>query len=156
MVQFVFWIASSFTDLKICYRRSILQPMQCWFWLKGCRTYWLPREIVSGSDRDTGPYAADRSFYLYDHHQTLASEGLLVLINSVGVIDGLLWNFGNEGPIFCSDERHYWTGSRPRSWRTWESRLSFAPFLIADSEMMAACGSGGFGVNWQLRRRLSL
>lgn len=82
--------------------------------------------------------------YLYDRSSNPRKKGL-VLINSVGVIDGDYYNNeGNEGHIFAqmqniSDETvHLEKGDRI-------VQGVFAPFLVADGDCADGIRTGGFG-----------
>lgn len=82
--------------------------------------------------------------YLYDRSSNPRKKGL-VLINSVGVIDGDYYNNeGNEGHIFAqmqniSDETvHLEKGDRI-------VQGVFTPFLVADGDCADGIRTGGFG-----------
>ena len=94
----------------------------------GVKAYMQPGEVL----------------YLYDRSSNPRKKGL-VLINSVGVIDGDYYsNPGNEGHIFAQmknitdQEVVLEVGERV-------VQAVFAPFLIADGDEADGVRTGGFG-----------
>ena len=87
---------------------------------------------------------SDEVLYMYDRSSNPRKKGL-VLINSVGVIDGDYYgNPGNEGHIFAQmknitdQEVVLEVGERV-------VQAVFAPFLIADGDEADGVRTGGFG-----------
>ena len=81
-------------DLKVAVR-TVIDPGEIVLVPTGVKAYMQPTEVL----------------YLYDRSSNPRKKGL-VLINSVGVIDGDYYgNPGNEGTYLCTDEEYY----RPRS-----------------------------------------
>lgn len=87
---------------------------------------------------------AGEVLYLYDRSSNPRKKGL-VLINSVGVIDGDYYgNAGNEGHIFAQMQNitdqpvHLAVGDRI-------VQAVFAPFLLADGDAADGQRTGGFG-----------
>ena len=104
-------------------------------------TVIAPGEIVPRKTTGVNICKPTGGAYLYDRSSNPRKKGL-VLINSVGVIDGDYYgNPGNEAHIFAQMKKHYGPRSDSRSWGTW-FRLSFAPFLDCRWEIEA---DGVFG-----------
>ena len=106
-------------DLKVAVR-TVIAPGEIVLVPTGVKAYMQPTEVL----------------YLYDR---------LVLINSVGVIDGDYYgNPGNEGHIFAQmknitdQEVVLEVGERV-------VQAVFAPFLIADGDEADGVRTGGFG-----------
>ncbi|MFC3927336.1 dUTP diphosphatase [Streptococcus caprae] len=114
-------------DLKACERTEIA-PGEIKLVPTGVKAYMQSNEVL----------------YLYDRSSNPRKKGL-VLINSVGVIDGDYYgNPGNEGHIFAqmkniTDETVVVeVGERI-------VQAVFAPFLLADGDVATGQRTGGFG-----------
>lgn len=108
------------------------------------KTAIAPNEIVLVPTGVKAYMQDGEVLYLYDRSSNPRKKGL-VLINSVGVIDGDYYNNeGNEGHIFAqmqniSDETvHLEKGDRI-------VQGVFAPFLVADGDCADGIRTGGFG-----------
>ena len=108
--------------------RTIIAPGEIKLVPTGVKAYMQPGEVL----------------YLYDRSSNPRKKGL-VLINSVGVIDGDYYgNPGNEGHIFAQmqnitdQEVVLEVGDRI-------VQAVFAPFLIADGDVADGVRTGGFG-----------
>ncbi len=108
------------------------------------RTVIAPGEIVLVPTGVKAYMQAGEVLYLYDRSSNPRKKGL-VLINSVGVIDGDYYgNRGNEGHIFAQmknitdQEVVLEVGERV-------VQAVFAPFLIADGDEADGVRTGGFG-----------
>lgn len=87
---------------------------------------------------------AEEVLYLYDRSSSPRKKGL-VLINSVGVIDGDYYgNPDNEGHIFAQMKN---ITDEPVVLEVGERIVQavFAPFLIADGDEATGARTGGFG-----------
>lgn len=87
---------------------------------------------------------AGEVLYLYDRSSNPRKKGL-VLINSVGVIDGDYYgNPANEGHIFAQMKN---ITTNPVTVEAGERIVQavFAPFLIADGDQASGQRTGGFG-----------
>ena len=94
----------------------------------GVKAYMQPTEVL----------------YLYDRSSNPRKKGL-VLINSVGVIDGDYYgNPGNEGHIFAQMKNITEQESSSKLENVW-SRLSLHHFWIADGDEADGVRTGGFG-----------
>ncbi len=85
-----------------------------------------------------------RFLYLYDRSSNPRKKGL-VLINSVGVIDGDYYgNPGNEGHIFAQMKN---ITDQPVTLEVGERIVQgvFMPFLIVDGDEADGVRTGGFG-----------
>lgn len=94
----------------------------------GVKAYMQPGEVL----------------YLYDRSSNPRKKGL-VLINSVGVIDGDYYgNAGNEGHIFAQMKN---ITDQPVQLEVGERIVQavFAPFLVADGDVATGQRTGGFG-----------
>ena len=107
-------------------------------------TVIAPGEIVLVPTGVKAYMQAGEVLYLYDRSSNPRKKGL-VLINSVGVIDGDYYgNPGNEGHIFAQmknitdQEVVLEVGERV-------VQAVFAPFLIADGDEADGVRTGGFG-----------
>ncbi|PZO96607.1 dUTP diphosphatase [Streptococcus halichoeri] len=87
---------------------------------------------------------ANEVLYLYDRSSNPRKKGL-ILINSVGVIDGDYYNnAANEGHIFAQMQNitdqpvHLAVGDRI-------VQAVFAPYLLADGDEAVGLRTGGFG-----------
>ncbi len=114
-------------DLKVAVR-MVIAPGEIVLVPTGVKAYMQPTEVL----------------YLYDRSSNPRKKGL-VLINSVGVIDGDYYgNPGNEGHIFAQmknitdQEVVLEVGERV-------VQAVFAPFLIADGDAADGVRTGGFG-----------
>ena len=114
-------------DLKVAVR-TVIDPGEIVLVPTGVKAYMQPTEVL----------------YLYDRSSNPRKKGL-VLINSVGVIDGDYYgNPGNEGHIFAQmknitdQEVVLEVGERV-------VQAVFAPFLIADGDEAEGVRTGGFG-----------
>ena len=114
-------------DLKVA-ERTVIAPGEIVLVPTGVKAYMQPSEVL----------------YLYDRSSNPRKKGL-VLINSVGVIDGDYYgNPGNEGHIFAQmknitdQEVVLEVGERV-------VQAVFAPFLIADGDEADGVRTGGFG-----------
>ncbi len=114
-------------DLKVAVR-TVIAPGEIVLVPTGVKAYMQPTEVL----------------YLYDRSSNPRKKGL-VLINSVGVIDGDYYgNPGNEGHIFAQmknitdQEVVLEVGERV-------VQAVFAPFLIADGDEADGVRTGGFG-----------
>ena len=115
------------SDLKVA-ERTLIAPGEIKLVPTGVKAYMQPGEVL----------------YLYDRSSNPRKKGL-VLINSVGVIDGDYYgNPGNEGHIFAQmknitdQEVVLEVGERV-------VQAVFAPFLIADGDEAEGVRTGGFG-----------
>ena len=102
------------------------------------------RETAHAAGYDLKVAEPGEVLYLYDRSSNPRKKGL-VLINSVGVIDGDYYgNPGNEGHIFAQmqnitdQEVVLEVGDRI-------VQAVFAPFLIADGDVAEGVRTGGFG-----------
>ncbi|MBF0699753.1 dUTP diphosphatase [Streptococcus danieliae] len=87
---------------------------------------------------------ANEVLYLYDRSSNPRKKGL-VLINSVGVIDGDYYgNEANEGHIFAQMQN---ITDQPVALEVGERIVQavFAPFLLADNDQAGGQRQGGFG-----------
>ncbi|MBY5035029.1 dUTP diphosphatase [Streptococcus gallolyticus] len=114
-------------DLKVAVE-TVIKPEEIKLVPTGVKAYMQPSEVL----------------YLYDRSSNPRKKGL-VLINSVGVIDGDYYgNADNEGHIFAqmkniTDETvTLEVGERI-------VQAVFAPFLIADGDQASGQRTGGFG-----------
>lgn len=114
-------------DLKVAAKTTIA-PEEIKLVPTGVKAYMQPNEVL----------------YLYDRSSNPRKKGL-VLVNSVGVIDGDYYdNAGNEGHIFAqmkniTDETvTLEVGERI-------VQAVFAPFLLADGDEASGQRTGGFG-----------
>ena len=111
-------------DLKVA-ERTVIAPGEIVLVPTGVKAYMQPTEVL----------------YLYDRFSNPRKKGL-VLINSVGVIDGDY--YGNEGHIFAQmknitdQDVVLEVGERV-------VQAVFAPFLIADGDEADGVRTGGFG-----------
>lgn len=114
-------------DLKVA-ETVVIEPGQIKLVPTGVKAYMQPGEVL----------------YLYDRSSNPRKKGL-VLINSVGVIDGDYYgNPSNEGHIFAqmmniSDQ----TVTLELGDRVVQA--VFAPFLLADGDVASGTRTGGFG-----------
>lgn len=114
-------------DLKVA-ERTVIAPKEIKLVPTGVKTYMQAGEVL----------------YLYDRSSNPRKKGL-VLINSVGVIDGDYYgNPGNEGHIFAQMQNI----TDQEVVLEEEDRIVqavFAPFLLADNDAADGVRTGGFG-----------
>ncbi|EHI73801.1 deoxyuridine 5'-triphosphate nucleotidohydrolase [Streptococcus criceti] len=114
-------------DLKVAETTKI-EPGEIVLVPTGVKAYMQPGEVL----------------YLYDRSSNPRKKGL-VLINSVGVIDGDYYgNPNNEGHIFAQmqniTQEHVTLEIGERI-----VQAVFAPYLVADGDQAEGVRSGGFG-----------
>lgn len=114
-------------DLKVA-ERTVIAPKEIKLVPTGVKAYMQPGEVL----------------YLYDRSSNPRKKGL-VLINSVGVIDGDYYgNPGNEGHIFAQMQNI----TDQEVVLEEEDRIVqavFSPFLLADNDEADGVRTGGFG-----------
>lgn len=114
-------------DLKVA-ERTVIAPKEIKLVPTGVKVYMQPGEVL----------------YLYDRSSNPRKKGL-VLINSVGVIDGDYYgNPGNEGHIFAQMQNI----TDQEVVLEEEDRIVqavFSPFLLADNDEADGVRTGGFG-----------
>lgn len=114
-------------DLKVA-ERTVIAPKEVKLVPTGVKAYMQPGEVL----------------YLYDRSSNPRKKGL-VLINSVGVIDGDYYgNPGNEGHIFAQMQNI----TDQEVVLEEEDRIVqavFSPFLLADNDEADGVRTGGFG-----------
>ena len=138
-----FELVSQFTDENLLPKRETAHAAG--YDLKVARTTEIgPGEIVLVPTGVKAYMQANEVLYLYDRSSNPRKKGL-VLINSVGVIDGDYYgNPANEGHIFAqmrniTDETVVVeAGERI-------VQAVFAPFLLADGDDADGIRTGGFG-----------
>lgn len=114
-------------DLKVS-EAMVLEPGEIKLVPTGVKAYMQANEVL----------------YLYDRSSNPRKKGL-VLINSVGVIDGDYYgNEANEGHIFAQMQN---ITDQPVSLEVGERIVQavFAPFLLADGDQASGQRQGGFG-----------
>lgn len=114
-------------DLKVA-EAMVLKPGEIKLVPTGVKAYMQANEVL----------------YLYDRSSNPRKKGL-VLINSVGVIDGDYYgNEANEGHIFAQMQN---ITDHPVSLEVGERIVQavFAPFLLADGDQASGQRQGGFG-----------
>lgn len=114
-------------DLKVAETTKI-EPEEIVLVPTGVKAYMQPGEVL----------------YLYDRSSNPRKKGL-VLINSVGVIDGDYYgNPNNEGHIFAQMQN---ITQGPVTLEIGERIVQavFAPYLVADGDQAEGVRSGGFG-----------
>ena len=114
-------------DLKVA-ERTVIAPKEIKLVPTGVKAYMQAGEVL----------------YLYDRSSNPRKKGL-VLINSVGVIDGDYYgNSGNEGHIFAQMQNI----TDQEVVLEEEDRIVqavFAPFLLVDNDEADGVRTGGFG-----------
>ena len=114
-------------DLKVA-ERTVIAPKEIKLVPTGVKVYMQPGEVL----------------YLYDRSSNPRKKGL-VLINSVGVIEGDYYgNPGNEGHIFAQMQNI----TDQEVVLEEEDRIVqavFSPFLLADNDEADGVRTGGFG-----------
>ncbi len=114
-------------DLKVA-EAMVLEPGEIKLVPTGVKAYMQANEVL----------------YLYDRSSNPRKKGL-VLINSVGVIDGDYYgNEANEGHIFAQMQN---ITDQPVSLEVGERIVQavFVPFLLADGDQASGQRQGGFG-----------
>lgn len=114
-------------DLKVA-EETIIKPGEIKLVPTGIKAYMQASEVL----------------YLYDRSSNPRKKGL-VLINSVGVIDGDYYgNPANEGHIFAQMQN---ITDQPVTLEVGERIVQavFAPFLLADGDEATGLRTGGFG-----------
>ncbi|WP_019791342.1 dUTP diphosphatase [Streptococcus sobrinus] len=114
-------------DLKVAETTQI-EPGQIVLVPTGVKAYMQPEEVL----------------YLYDRSSNPRKKGL-VLINSVGVIDGDYYgNPNNEGHIFAQMQN---ITNKQVSLEVGDRIVQavFAPYLVADGDQATGTRTGGFG-----------
>ncbi|AWN19668.1 dUTP diphosphatase [Streptococcus sobrinus] len=114
-------------DLKVAETTQI-EPGQIVLVPTGVKAYMQPGEVL----------------YLYDRSSNPRKKGL-VLINSVGVIDGDYYgNPNNEGHIFAQMQN---ITNKKVSLEVGDRIVQavFAPYLVADDDQATGTRTGGFG-----------
>ncbi|MFC2401829.1 dUTP diphosphatase [Streptococcus sobrinus] len=114
-------------DLKVAETTQI-EPGQIVLVPTGVKAYMQPEEVL----------------YLYDRSSNPRKKGL-VLINSVGVIDGDYYgNPNNEGHIFAQMQN---ITNKKVSLEVGDRIVQavFAPYLVADGDQATGTRTGGFG-----------
>ncbi|MGQ7423238.1 dUTP diphosphatase [Streptococcus suis] len=138
-----FELVSQFTDENLLPRRETAHAAG--YDLKAAETVSLePGEIKLVPTGVKAYMQANEVLYLYDRSSNPRKKGL-VLINSVGVIDGDYYgNPANEGHIFAQmrniTEETVVVESGERI-----VQAVFAPFLLADGDQADGVRTGGFG-----------
>ena len=114
-------------DLKVAETTQI-EPGQIVLVPTGVKAYMQPGEVL----------------YLYDRSSNPRKKGL-VLINSVGVVDGDYYgNPNNEGHIFAQMQN---ITNKKVSLEVGDRIVQavFAPYLVADDDQATGTRTGGFG-----------
>lgn len=138
-----FELVSSFTDETLLPKRETAHAAG--YDLRAAEmTTLLPGEIKLVPTGVKAYMQAGEVLYLYDRSSNPRKKGL-VLINSVGVIDGDYYgNPGNEGHIFAQmkniTEETVVVEAGERI-----VQAVFAPFLLADGDVATGTRTGGFG-----------
>lgn len=118
------------------------------------RTVIAPGEIVLVPTGVKAYMQAGEVLYLYDRSSNPRKKGL-VLINSVGVIDGDYYgNPGNEGHIFAQMKN---ITDQPVTLEVGERIVQgvFMPFLIVDGDEADGVRTGGFGSTGKQRKNMA-
>lgn len=138
-----FELVSTYTDEGLLPKRET--AMAAGYDLRACEQVELaPGEIKLVPTGVKAYMQAGEVLYLYDRSSNPRKKGL-VLINSVGVIDGDYYgNPGNEGHIFAQmkniTEETVVVEAGERI-----VQAVFAPFLLADGDVATGKRTGGFG-----------
>ena len=143
MKQRGFELVSSYMDSELLPKRETAHAAG--YDLKAAETIQLaPGEIKLIPTGVKAYMQANEVLYLYDRSSNPRKKGL-VLINSVGVIDGDYYgNSANEGHIYAqmknitSETVVVAAGERI-------VQAVFAPFLLADGDVATGQRTGGFG-----------
>lgn len=142
-----FELVSSFTDESLLPKRETAHAAG--YDLRAAETTTLlPGEIKLVPTGVKAYMQANEVLYLYDRSSNPRKKGL-VLINSVGVIDGDYYgNPSNEGHIFAQmkniTEETVVVEAGERI-----VQAVFAPFLLADGDVATGTRTGGFGSTGQ-------
>ncbi|TWT11180.1 dUTP diphosphatase [Streptococcus sp. sy004] len=138
-----FELVSSFTNIELLPKRETAQAAG--YDLKVAKEMViLPGEIQLVPTGVKAYMQSNEVLYLYDRSSNPRKKGL-VLINSVGVIDGDYYNNpANEGHIFAQMKN---ISDQPVELIEGERLVQavFAPFLLADSDVATGVRTGGFG-----------
>ncbi|TWT16162.1 dUTP diphosphatase [Streptococcus sp. sy010] len=138
-----FELVSSFTNIELLPKRETAQAAG--YDLKVAKEMViLPGEIQLVPTGVKAYMQSNEVLYLYDRSSNPRKKGL-VLINSVGVIDGDYYNNpANEGHIFAQMKN---ISDRPVELIEGERLVQavFAPFLLADGDVATGVRTGGFG-----------
>ncbi|TWS98239.1 dUTP diphosphatase [Streptococcus cuniculipharyngis] len=138
-----FELVSQFTDERLLPKRETAQAAG--YDLKVAEEVVLaPGEIKLVPTGVKAYMQAGEVLYLYDRSSNPRKKGL-VLINSVGVIDGDYYNNpANEGHIFAQMQN---ITDQPVTLAVGERIVQavFAPFLLADGDEATGVRTGGFG-----------
>ncbi|WP_449458527.1 dUTP diphosphatase [Streptococcus suis] len=138
-----FELVSQFTDENLLPKRETAHAAG--YDLKAAETVSLePGEIKLVPTGVKAYMQANEVLYLYDRSSNPRKKGL-VLINSVGVIDGDYYgNPANEGHIFAQMRN---ITEKTVVVETGERMVQavFAPFLLADGDQADGVRTGGFG-----------
>ncbi|WP_099831605.1 dUTP diphosphatase [Streptococcus suis] len=138
-----FELVSQFTDENLLPKRETAHAAG--YDLKAAETVSLePGEIKLVPTGVKAYMQANEVLYLYDRSSNPRKKGL-VLINSVGVIDGDYYgNPANEGHIFAQ-MRNITEGTVVVETGERIVQAVFAPFLLADGDQADGVRTGGFG-----------
>ncbi|TWS94946.1 dUTP diphosphatase [Streptococcus sp. sy018] len=138
-----FELVSSFTNIELLPKRETAQAAG--YDLKVAKEMViLPGEIQLVPTGVKAYMQSNEVLYLYDRSSNPRKKGL-VLINSVGVIDGDYYNNpANEGHIFAQMKN---ISDQPVELIEGERLVQavFAPFLLADGDVATGVRTGGFG-----------
>lgn len=138
-----FELVSSFTDENLLPKRETAHAAG--YDLKAAETVtFMPGEIILVPTGVKAYMQPGEVLYLYDRSSNPRKKGL-VLINSVGVIDGDYYgNPANEGHIFAQMKN---ITDEPVVLTVGERVVQgvFAPFLLADGDEATGTRTGGFG-----------
>lgn len=138
-----FELVSQFTDEQLLPKRETQRAAG--YDLKAAETVTLaPSEIKLVPTGVKAYMQENEVLYLYDRSSNPRKKGL-VLINSVGVIDGDYYdNPANEGHIFAQMKN---ITDQPVVVEAGERIVQavFAPFLLADGDEATGTRTGGFG-----------
>ena len=143
MQQRGFELISSFTNEDLLPKRETAHAAGYDLKVAECTTI-APGEIALVPTGLKAYMQAGEVLYLYDRSSNPRKKGL-VLINSVGVIDGDYYgNPANEGHIFAQMQN---ITDEPVTLEVGERIVQavFAPFLLADGDEATGQRTGGFG-----------
>ncbi|MGT2929975.1 dUTP diphosphatase [Streptococcus dentasini] len=142
-----FELISQYTDEKLLPKRATTHAAG--YDLKVAETVEIPAGAIALVPTGVKAYMQPGEvLYLYDRSSNPRKKGL-VLINSVGVIDGDYYNNpNNEGHIFAQMQN---ISDQPVTLEIGERIVQavFAPFLIADGDQADGVRTGGFGSTGQ-------
>lgn len=138
-----FELVSSFTDKSLLPQRATAHAAG--YDLKVAKEITiLPGDIKLVATGVKAYMQAGEVLYLYDRSSNPRKKGL-ILINSVGVIDGDYYNnTENEGLIFAQMKN---ITNKPVTLEVGERIVQgvFAPYLLADDDEAEGVRTGGFG-----------